>query len=440
MFSDAQEAWRAAHRRHAVQREIMVDDAILRAEIENVFQPSWLFIGFESEIPDPGDYVVRTMADDGVILVRSERGEVNVLLNSCTHRGTRLCEATFGNSAHFRCGYHGWTFANDGRLVGVPGVRAQYPPGFDKAALGLHRPRVETYRGFVFATWNDEGPSLRDYLGDFRWYLDAMLDIAPGEWEVYAPPQRVRVTGNWKIKQENLAGDGYHLQTTHAVAFGQGVFPREPGTRTHGYAVSLDGGHAVRLGYSGEPGGPIERSYEGIPEELWPGIAERLTDEQARLHSRCSYMHGVVFPNAAFLTNSQSQTVADPGDPVARFLVWRLHTPISAHETEVTYWALVPKDFPEGWKRVSYKMQVRVQSAGGLFFEHDDFENFARIDAASRGHIARKAPMDFTLGLDHRPDLDGFPGPGRVQHMSASEQNQRAFYRHWQTLMAGDGR
>jgi hypothetical protein len=208
----------------------------------------------------------------------------------------------------------------------------------------------------------------------------------------------------------------------------------------HGYAAALDNGHAVRLGYSGEPGAPVEHSYHGIPEDLWPGIAERLTEEQARLHSRCSYMHGVVFPNAAFLTNSQAQTVADPGDPVTRFLVWRLHTPISPHETEITYWALVPKDYPEDWKRVSYKMQVRVQSAGGLFFEHDDFENFARIDAASQGHAAREVPLDFTLGLDREPDLAGFPGPGRVQQMSASEQNQRAFYRHWRTLMDGDDR
>lgn len=423
----------AAPRPDVIPKSAYVDERVAEAEIERVFNRSWVFVGFESEIPQRGDYVLRRLGSDQVLLTRSEAGSVHVLLNACTHRGTALCEATLGNTAHFRCSYHGWTFANDGRLVGVPRLRSHYSRDFDKAAFGLKEARSESYRGFVFATWDRQAPSLVDYLGEIRFYLDALLNISSSGWEVVAPPQRVRTRGNWKYLQDNLSGDGYHLQTTHAMAFEQGVFDRDPNIVRDSRVVATDAGHTVRIGY-GRREGP-EFWLDGMPPDELPRIAENLTPQEREVLDRSEFLHGGIFPNAAFLTNSQSEKIADLGDVTTRFLVWRLHHPLGPYETEIYYWALVPRHFPDDWKRVSYAMQVRVQSAGGLFFEHDDFENTSRLNTANRGTQAQALEQDLSLGESFEVERDADGWPGQVQRQGITEHNQRAFYRRYVEMM-----
>lgn len=422
---------------------------MLARELQFVFTPSWQFVGFESELPDAGDYVVRQLGNDGVIVCRDEAGGLNVLLNSCSHRGTRLCRATFGNSAHFRCSYHGWTYANDGRLVGVPQIRTHYPKEFRKDSHDLPSARVTGYRGFIFATWNCAAVALEDYLGEFRWYLDALLDLAGGEWEVYGPPQRSVMKGNWKVVTDNFAGDGYHMQTTHQAAFDQGVFGDALASGTLGkndvelvaFNLSTRYGHTLRAGYILGKGKRVmdseisEPVYIGYPREAWPAFTAAQTKEQVRFNSHLEVVHGSVFPNAAFLSVSHDRVLGREADPLTKYFVWRVHIPVDARRTECLYWTLVPRMMSDDWKRRSYGFQARSQSAGGLLFEMDDFENFSRIDAAISGTMADSAPSDLTLGLGlgrHEPD---FPGPGHAEHGLLSEHNQRAFYRRWSELM-----
>ncbi len=402
-----------------------------------VFAKSWMFLGFESEIPEAGDYVLRRLGTDQVIVARTEGGEVTALLNACTHRGTAICKASTGNSAHFRCSYHGWTFGNDGKLVGVPGLRQHYSASFDKAELGLKRPRVHSYRGLVFATWNEEAPDFEDYLGDAKFYLDALFDISSSGWEVAAPPQRVVSRGNWKYLQDNLSGDGYHLQTTHALTFEHGVFDKAPDLERDGFVMATPAGHTIRIGYGRRPGD--EFWLDGVPEEELVGIAANLSADQRAVIDRNEFMHGGVFPNAAFLTNSQSEKVADLGGQTTRFLVWRIHHPISPDQTEIWYWVLVPKHFPEEWKEASYAMQARVQSAGGLFFEHDDFENTSRLASANHGVRAQDMVQNLDLGAGTAVTSGDPNFPGDVQNVSVSEHNQRAFYRRYLELMGDRG-
>jgi phenylpropionate dioxygenase-like ring-hydroxylating dioxygenase large terminal subunit len=100
-----------------VSRRIYSDRDVHAAELERIFRHCWLFVAHESEIPEPGDYVTRVLGVDPVIVVRDERGDVQVLHNACRHRGVKLCRAAMGNASHFRCSYHGWTYANQRRTA-----------------------------------------------------------------------------------------------------------------------------------------------------------------------------------------------------------------------------------------------------------------------------------------------------------------------------------
>ena len=99
---------------------IYSDDGIFALERERLFSRTWQFLAHESEIPQPGDYVLRRIVDDSFIVVRDDTGTVQVLLNMCRHKGMQVCRAEAGSTNHFRCPYHAWTYRTDGRLAGVP--------------------------------------------------------------------------------------------------------------------------------------------------------------------------------------------------------------------------------------------------------------------------------------------------------------------------------
>jgi nitrite reductase/ring-hydroxylating ferredoxin subunit len=90
-----------------ISREVFVNEAIYQEELERVFARAWLFVGHESQIPQPGDFVVSGMGEESVILCRDRAGEVHVFLNSCRHRGMKVCRYDEGNTAVFTCPYHG---------------------------------------------------------------------------------------------------------------------------------------------------------------------------------------------------------------------------------------------------------------------------------------------------------------------------------------------
>src|SRR5437868_1467871 len=152
-----------------ISREIFVSEAIHREELERLFARAWLFVGHESQIPNPGDFVVSGMGEESVILCRDRAGEVHVFLNSCRHRGMKVCRYDEGNTTVFTCPYHGWSYGTDGRLVGVPFFREAYHSQLDRAQWGLVEvAQLAVCKGSVWATWDPAAPSFFEYLGDFR--------------------------------------------------------------------------------------------------------------------------------------------------------------------------------------------------------------------------------------------------------------------------------
>ena len=135
-----------------VSREIFVNEEIYAQEQEYLFARAWLFVGHVSQIPKPGDYFVSCMGEESVILCRDREGEVHVFLNSCTHRGMKVCRYDEGNTPVFSCPYHGWSFATDGKLVGVPYFKDAYKGALDKSQWGLIEvPKLCIYKGTVWA-------------------------------------------------------------------------------------------------------------------------------------------------------------------------------------------------------------------------------------------------------------------------------------------------
>src|SRR3954468_1666012 len=103
-----------------ISRRIFWGDSIYRLELERIFAKCWLFVAHESQVAQPGDFLTTYMGEDAVIVSRGRDGKVGVFLNSCPHRGNRVCFAEAGNARRFTCNYHGWSFGNDGRLLGMP--------------------------------------------------------------------------------------------------------------------------------------------------------------------------------------------------------------------------------------------------------------------------------------------------------------------------------
>lgn len=196
-----------------VDGSVYTDEEIFEAERIRIFRQTWLYVAHESEVPEAGDYQRRELAGEPVIVVRDRDEAVRVLLNRCRHRGNLVCQEAEGNAQFFRCQYHGWTYANRGDLVGVPYPKS-YGDDFDKSAMGLAAmPRVDTYRGFIFASFNPDVPELSEHLGEgAQRLIDVFIDQSPtGRITVRSGVQRSEYRGNWKF----VGMDGYHTNFVH---------------------------------------------------------------------------------------------------------------------------------------------------------------------------------------------------------------------------------
>lgn len=427
-----------------VSRRLYFDPEVHERELERVFGTCWLFLAHESEIPEAGDYVTRRLGVDPVIVVRDETGAVRAFLNSCRHRGVKLCRSDQGNASHFRCSYHGWTYANSGRLVGVTFQHEVYGSEFDKAKFGLYSPaRVETLYGLVFATWDPRAPSLQEYLADEAFYLQAVFGKFDAGLTAMGPPVRTVMRDNWKADTENLSGDGYHTPIAHETAFKLGLFARPddltafgPVTakRFPGRTVDAGNGHTARVQHLPiEPDRPI---FLGYPEEFWPQIERNLSPEQVNVQSRVSVMHGNVFPNLSFLENFKTGT--DGTGSMCRYLHVKLKVPLAADVTEVWWWQLVPVDADDEWRGLSQRAYARTNGPGGMF-EIDDGENFVSTADAHVGPMSRHGTYDLAGGAAH-PSAGYLGWPGDVRDGDRTEHTIRAFLRRWHELMEPDAR
>jgi phenylpropionate dioxygenase-like ring-hydroxylating dioxygenase large terminal subunit len=424
-------------RRGMVPAHIYNDRELFELERERVFARAWVFVGHESEIPSAGDYVVRRVLEDSFIITRDESGVVRAHFNMCLHRGMQVCRAEMGNASHFRCPYHGWSYRNDGRLVGLPFHREAYggEAGFKrKGQRLLPAPNLDTYNGLIFVSLEPDAPSLADYLGDFRFYLDYYTKQSPAGIELRGP-QRWRVKANWKIGAENFAGDMYHTPHTHTSVVEIGLF-REPRAEKRKDGCTYWAGNGGGTTYKLPPGGLDERlRYVGYPQEMVDRMKEVLSEDQLRVIGDDGFMISAasVYPNLSFVHNWPK--VAD-SDEVLPFISIRQWQPVSENETEILSWFAVDARAPEEFKALSYKAYLMCFGSTGMF-EQDDVENWVSLTSTAAGSMARRLLLNSRMGLledgsEVAPALtrEQFHGPG-VAHAGYGEYNQRELLNRW---------
>jgi phenylpropionate dioxygenase-like ring-hydroxylating dioxygenase large terminal subunit len=408
-----------------ISREIYVNDDIYREEQERVFARAWLFIGHEAQVPNPGDFLVSRMGEESVILTRDRAGKIHVFLNSCRHRGMKVCRYDEGNAKSFVCPYHAWSYDLDGRLIGVQDWENSYRPPFDRSQWGLVEvAQLAIFRGTIWATWDKNAPSFDDYLGGARFALDLGLrpwDGGDGETEVLGSIQKWIVPCNWKFIAENFAGDALHVVSHRSVDM-VGIGPTEGQGRRDDYGrphlAAYPGGHGVNYGIV--PPVKERKNYAASPvtsayfQECWEKRVARLGDKAGIVP-----LIGTIFPNTSFHLQ-QPRT----------FLVSH---PRSARETEMWRIYLVDKDAPEEAKRFLRSYYVRYSGPAGMT-EQDDMENWSYATKASAGLIARRYPYNYKSGLGTEDGRDAVI-PGFTTPRNTSEQNPRILYKRWAEYM-----
>jgi 3-phenylpropionate/trans-cinnamate dioxygenase alpha subunit len=357
-------------KRGLIGRRIFIEPEIYEQELGRIFARCWLFLCHDSQIPRPGDFFTTYMGEDPVLVMRDNEGRVRAFLNICGHRGNRLCRADAGNAATLTCAYHGWTYRNDGRLVGVPYLKEAYHGELRRERWGLTPvAQLDNYKGLLFATFDPESPPLREYLGEMTWYLDAFFDRREGGIEVIGAHKWV-MPCNWKFPAENFGGDLYHVQWSHLSAletgFSSGVSTKPD---TTGSMVSPGNGHVVICFGPNDVTDPPVPEILDYEQQIRPEVARRLGPRSALVNP----FVGTMFPNFSML-RATSRT----------FRVWH---PRGPEKTEIWSWIYADKAAPPHVKEAIRLAGIRGFSPAGTF-EPDDMDNWQECTRTCRGGVA----------------------------------------------------
>jgi ethylbenzene dioxygenase alpha subunit len=413
------------------KRLIYSDPDIYQQELKNIFARCWLFLAHDCQLKEPGDFIRTFMGEDEVLVVRQQDNSVKAFLNTCTHRGNRLCKADHGNSKTFVCNYHGWSFALDGQLSSVPLEEAAYHNKLDKSKFGMAEvAQIASYKGLIFATFDKSAPSLEDYLGEMKWYLDIWLDAMPEGTELIGTAMKVELPVNWKLAVENVSGDGYHLGWAHAGAMTVTTSMDLSGLSVgnsdvnNSEAVSVAGlnGHTVLAaldGLSGYAFYPEPKIAVDYLQQNRPTVIDRLGEYRGE-NMWGSQINLTVFPNLQML----------PG------LNWfRIYHPKGPGKFEMWTWAMVDKEMPDELKQKILNNVSRTFGPAGLF-DNDDGDNLQAATEQSRGWVSRQMDIYTNMALDGGHTRDEMPGV--VSEGLVCEQNQRYVYRRWLEMMSAD--
>jgi fatty-acyl-CoA synthase len=402
------------------------DPQVFADEMSRIFRRTWLFVGHESEIAHPGDYVSRLLAATPVLVTRDAHGDVNVLLNRCPHRGNTVCQTETGNTTSFRCAYHGWTFRPDGSLAGLPFPDA-YPDSRPKDSWRMARlPRVEAYRGMIFASFDANVPPLSSHLAPVRHLIDLAFDRSPTGQVRVAGVQKMQLHANWKMPMENGL-DHYHASFTHRSAvridrpLGEQIKQAE-----HQAGVAL----VRRLGPGfgqldfGSQHREVGAGYvRPVPDEIRKEYVRLLEEghgvERAQQVLNTAVSHALIFPNLLLIQNDL-----------------RVTAPVAPNLTYCYQYYYELEGVPDELNEIRTRRQEIAYGAAGAILQ-DDLEVWERNDVGLRAGLGGdEEKLDLSRGM-HRAqvDDDGF----EINPRSADELGIRAMWERYREMMLAGG-
>lgn len=261
-IADAEQIDADPLRAQTLAARFYTDTDVLNAERDAIFLRSWLYVAHESEVTNPGDYVVRDLLDQSVVVIRGEDSVVRCFHNVCAHRAHRVLEGA-GTAKRIVCPYHAWSYQLDGRLQharGTEGLKA-----FDTNCYGLKPVRIETLAGFLFANISGEAPEFDSVRSDIVTSLDQHL---PGyDQLVVTDVEEGEMACNWKVAIDNTL-ECLHCHNAHP-AFCDLI-------EMESYRVTINDGWIRTTGnlkqndniaYNVDPSAPVQKSWFAW---LWP--------------------------------------------------------------------------------------------------------------------------------------------------------------------------
>ena len=320
-----------------VDRRVFTDARVYEAEVRHIFEATWVYVGLESEIARPNDFVTTYIGRHPVLLMRDGAGAIGCYLNSCRHKGTIVCPFKRGRQKYHVCRYHGWAYDSGGRNISITDQAAgQYPPGFAQADHGLVPvARLDTYRGFIFASLSPDVLPLREHLGGAAAFLDLVVDQSDvGVVELVPGDVAYTFDANWKLQFENGL-DYYHFGSTHSsyvdilkrrppTAWSRQGLLEEDAAEPEGQgSFSFDHGHAVNWSIKRTPlyGRPI-----AVEPDHWDAVRARVGERRAAWMLRQRNL--TIFPNLQVIDILSAQ-----------LRTWR---PLAADKTEMVSHCLAP--------------------------------------------------------------------------------------------------
>ncbi|MBK1787300.1 aromatic ring-hydroxylating oxygenase subunit alpha [Prauserella cavernicola] len=397
-----------------VHGSLYTDPRIFTEELERIWYRTWVYVGHESEVPQPGDYVRKNIGPQDLVLTRDREGQVHLLVNRCAHRANLVCEDESGNSNSFRCPYHGWTYRNTGELLGYPYNKGYGGKGKLDLAMG-RVPRVESYRGFVFGSFAADGPSLAEHLGEAAGEIDRLCRLAPeGEIELSAGWLKHRTRANWKLLAENET-DGYHPQFVHGSIFSVTGSPIGALYSDRSTAVTRNLGH----GHSENDLRPEFRKF-GEPMRWFGTTEDRVPEYAAAMRA----LHGDAADE--ILVEGAPHVMIFPNLFIAEIQVFVIQ-PLSAGECVQHSTAVQLKGAPELNRRMVSQSVGSVGPAGMLLA--DDTEMYERNQRGAEQ--LRPEWLDIRRGLE-RERVDE---RGLTIGTATDETGMRGFWSHYKTLM-----
>ena len=418
-------------RADSVHKRVYTDPTIFSLEMERIYGKTWIYVGHESQVPGTGDYHTTRIGDQDVVMVRGSDGVVKVLYNRCPHKGAKLVPEGEGCvGKFFRCPYHAWTFRLDGSHLSAPmrgGLEGTCfdatKPEFSMAPLG----RVESYRGFVFASQSAEGIALQPFLGGVIASIDNLCDRSPvGEVEVTGGVFRVMQHSNWKIFYENLH-DTMHARVTHESSF---MAAREEAAAINEMPFEL----LIQDG-NGEPYAFWEklelRAYHyghGYMEGIFdPAAATR--DPVSRAHFAClSEAYGEERATQILGMNRHNTVIYGSGSPHTVFQQFRIIRPMAVDRTLIEIQLFRCKGAPpEVYDRaLTYANLINSPSSNVM---PDDVEVYRRCQEGNNTRGGDWVSHHRYLGTDRLlPD-------GAVSTNGTSELPMRNQFAAWSVYM-----